>query len=197
MNKHIKSIPDEISIAEFFKLRWSSVAFSNEVPSDEELSSIFTAGSWVSSSMNEQPWRFVIAKHGTELFDSFCNVLAPANQQWACNAGVLIAVLVENNFSKTQSLNIHAWHDVGAAQAYMLLEAAQLGIYGHQMGGFDKEQARELLKLNPSMDIICFMALGYIDTNRPMDENLQKRESTPRTRKPLESFVFNAIEDIN
>ena len=160
MNTNIKVAPLETNISEFIRIRWSTVAFSDQIPSDEELNILFTAASWSTSSMNEQPWRFLYGKRESLVFNELLGFLAPANKRWASNAGVLIAVIAESAFSNG-SHNIHAWHDVGAAQACLLLQGAQMGIYGHQMGGFNREAAREYLSLPESMDIVCMYIQVY------------------------------------
>ena len=58
----MKEAPKETGIHELLRKRWSARAFSDRMISDEELIMLFTAASWASSSMNEQPWRFVYGK---------------------------------------------------------------------------------------------------------------------------------------
>ena len=49
---------------------------------------------------NTQPWRFVVARRGTEAFDRVVGSLAEFNQQWAPNASVLILAIAET---------VHCW----------------------------------------------------------------------------------------
>jgi|GEM_PF-1730608 len=42
--------------------RWSPCAFDGKAVPDDDLRSIFEAARWAASSMNEQPWRFIVAR---------------------------------------------------------------------------------------------------------------------------------------
>lgn len=188
----IKHAPQETGIHELLRKRWSARAFAERMISDEDLYLLFTAASWASSSMNEQPWRFVYGKKGDTVHEQILSTLMPGNASWAGNAPVLIAVMAKNAFNDG-NFNMHAWHDVGAACMSLLLQGADLGIYGHQMGGFDREKAKTVFKYPDSHDIISILALGYLGEAEDLDEPFKSRELMPRTRKSPEEFVFTSF----
>jgi hypothetical protein len=63
----------------------------------------------------------------------------------------------------------------------------------HQMGGVDRDKARNLLEIPADYQIAAAIALGYQDDPDTLgNEELLKRELAPRNRKPLEEIVFSA-----
>ncbi len=191
----MKEAPKETGIHELLRKRWSARAFSDRMISDEELIMLFTAASWASSSMNEQPWRFVYGKKGDRIHEQILSTLMPGNAVWAGNAPLLIAVFAKNTFSDG-NVNLHAWHDVGAACTTLLLQGADLGIYGHQMGGFDRSKAKSEFQYPENHDIISILALGYLGDPQNLEEPFKSREMLPRTRKSPEEFAFTSFTEL-
>lgn len=196
MKKHPKIVPTQYEIHPLLLQRWSARSFSKKIIQLETLNHLFEAASWAASSMNEQPWRFVFGAKDSELFSLMYSTLAGGNQVWAKDAQVLIAVIANTHFADG-SMNLHAWHDVGAASTYLLLQAAELGILGHQMGGFNREIAESHLKIPNHCSIVSIIALGYPDSHEVLPEPFQTREITPRTRKPIHAFVFDSIDKLS
>jgi nitroreductase len=116
----------------------------------------------------------------------------PGNAVWACKAPILMAVFAKNVFNDGNA-NIHAWHDVGAACTKLLLQGAELGIYGHQMGGFDRQKAKDLLQYPDTLDLVSILALGYLGEADALEEPFKSRELTPRTRKSPKEFAFTSF----
>jgi nitroreductase len=196
MKKHPKIVPTQYEIHPLLLQRWSARSFAKKTIQIETLHHLFEAASWAASSMNEQPWRFVFGSKDSELFSLMYSTLAGGNQVWAKDAQVLIAVIANTHFSDG-SMNLHAWHDVGAASTYLLLQAAELGILGHQMGGFKRDIAESLLNIPNHCSIVSIIALGYPDSHEVLPEPFQSREITPRTRKPIHTFVFDSIDKLS
>ncbi len=95
-------------------------------------------------------------------------------------------------FERNSQENRHAFHDVGAAAASLALQATSMGLFIHQMAGFDVSKAKEVYSIPESYEPVAAIALGYLGDPQTLSERLQQRESAPRTRKPLEQFVFSA-----
>ncbi|GAE95151.1 hypothetical protein JCM21714_4362 [Gracilibacillus boraciitolerans JCM 21714] len=57
------------------------------------------------------------------------------------------------------------------------------------MGGFYKDQARELLNIPEQYDIHAVIAIGYQDEKEKLEETFQEREQ-PSTRRPLEETIM-------
>jgi nitroreductase len=172
--------------------RWSGRAFSSREVSKQDLHRIFEAARWAPSSNNEQPWRYVVGVRGTSTHDKISESLMGFNQSWAPKAPVLIVGLAKSKMGNG-SPNMFAFHDLGAASAFLVLQATALGIMSHQMGGVDREKARTLLEIPEDYQIGAAIALGYQDDPDTLgNEELIKRELAPRNRKPLNEIAFAA-----
>lgn len=192
----IKIAATQYPVLDIIKKRWSARAFSEQSIGEQDLYTLFEAASWSPSSMNEQPWVYVYAHRGSELFEQMWSCLAGGNQPWAKNAAVLILSLCRNQFVTNQQTNFHALYDVGAANTVLLLQATTMGIYGHIMGGFDREKTKSTFAISDSYTIATFIALGYLDEPATLEEPFRTREVTPRTRKHIVDFVFDTVEKL-
>jgi nitroreductase len=88
----------EYKINSLFVDRWSPRSMNTEELNDEDIMSLFEAARLAPSSFNNQPWRFIYAKRNTQYWDRLFNLLYEANQVWAKNAAVLVAVISRKNF---------------------------------------------------------------------------------------------------
>jgi nitroreductase len=177
---------------DLIRRRWSPRAFSSRPVEPENLWSLFEAARWAPSCFNEQPWALVYAtKDQPAEFDRLLQCLVPGNMAWAKQAPVLMLSVAKLNFDRNGSPNRHAYHDVGLAAENMVIQALSLGIFVHQMAGFDVEKARETLAIPASHDPVAMIALGYPGELSELAENLRQRETVPRTRKTLAQFVFD------
>jgi nitroreductase len=187
----IKQAHSEDGVLPIFLERWSPRAFADRDVAEEDLRKVFEAARWAPSSSNEQPWRYVVGMRGTETHEKVLQSLVPGNQVWAQKAPVLILGLAKTRFSHNNSPNSYAVHDMGAASAHLVLQAAAQGLTAHQMAGFDREKARTLLGIPEGYEFGSAIALGYQGEPETLpNEELIKRESAPRQRKPLGEFVF-------
>jgi nitroreductase len=174
-----------------FHERWSARAFADREVSKEDLRRVFEAARWAASSNNEQPWRYLVGTRGTQTHRNIFESLVGFNQHWAGKAPVLILGLARARFAKDDRPNLYAAYDLGAASAYLTLQATALGLNTHQMAGFDREKARALLEIPEGYEFGSVIALGYQDEPETLkNEELVKRETAPRHRKPLSEFVF-------
>ena len=118
-------------VLDVIKNRWSARAFSNKTITDEELNTLFEAASWAASANNEQSWQYIYAKKGTGAFDNIWNCLSPGNQPWAKHAAALIVAVTRKTFEANNAVNAYAGHDLGMANAHLLLQARTMNIYCH------------------------------------------------------------------
>lgn len=169
--------------------RWSALSFSENTIKDKDLFCLFEAASWAASSMNEQPWEYLYAYKGTPAFEKMWNCLLEGNKTWSKNASVMIISLAKKNLSRNNQPNRHAMYDTGAANTNLMLQAASLDIYGHQMGGFDLEKTKTDFSINDTYEIACFICLGYLDSPDKLEEKHKIRETTQRKRKHIDEFV--------
>ena len=189
-----KRATTDIPVEDLILRRWSPRAFADTPVSDADLKTLFTAASWAASSYNEQPWRFLVGRKGDEAWNKIFHALTPANQSWTSSAPVLYASLAKKTFSHNGSQNRVAVHDVGAASATLSLQATALGLHTHGMAGFDPEALRAAFGIPNDFDPVACWALGYLGDPDRLPENYKKMELQPRTRKPLQEFVFREWE---
>lgn len=189
--RKIKQARPEEGVLPVIHERWSARAFADRDVSREDLKRVFEAARWAPSSNNEQPWRFVVGTRGTETHRKLHEVLMGLNQSWAGKAPVLILGVAQSTFSRNDMPNQYAVYDLGAASAYLVLQAAALGLTTHQMAGFDRDKARTLLGIPEGFEFGAVIALGYQDHPETLgNEELIRRETTPRERKSLHEFVY-------
>src|SRR5271154_3809357 len=92
--------------------RRSILAFASTSVEPETLASLMEAARWAPSSMNEQPWSFIVAtKANKSDFDRLLGCLIEFNVQWAQHAPVLLLSIAKLNFESTGKTNPHAFHD--------------------------------------------------------------------------------------
>jgi nitroreductase len=184
------SIENKIAIHDLIEERKSPRAFAEKSVEQEQLETLFEAARWAPSAMNEQPWRFIYAtKEDKENFDRLFSCLLEGNS-WARNAAVLFLTVAKKTYDFNGTPNGHAWHDIGLATGNLLLQATDLGLHVHLMGGFKADKAREVLGIPEGYEPVTIGAIGYIGDPETLPEHLRERELAPRTRKPLEELVF-------
>jgi nitroreductase len=188
---NIKLAKTEHEIIDLIKNRWSPRSFSDKPLSKESMDTLFEAASWAFSSGNGQPWKYIYAhRENKESFEKLVHCLMPANQVWAKNAAVLMAVFMHKK-TEHGNPNKTAMHDIGAANATLALQAESMNIYVHVMGGFDAAKTIETLDIDTAeLEPVVFMALGYLGSPEKLEEPFKTRELTPRNRKPVKDFTF-------
>jgi nitroreductase len=181
---------DNISILDVIARRRSLRAFDpGKDISDEALLALFGAARWAPSAYNEQPWRFVYARKGSEAYDKLFSALSPSNQVWVSYAPVLVLVAAKLVNSHNGQSNRHALHDTGLAMGMLSVQATELGINLHQMGGFDHVKAETLFNIPPEFEAVTITAAGYPGNISQLPEALQQREQAPRNRKALSEIA--------
>lgn len=173
------------------KQRFSPRAFAEKSVSEQELKMLFEAARWAPSSRNEQPWRFIYAsKSEIDEYNQLLSLLSEWNQRWAKSAPLLMAAVAKKNFDYKQLPNRHWMYDLGQAVAYLSLQAADLGLFVHQMGGFDAIKAKDVLNLPEDYEVITIIALGYRGNIDRIPEAYHQEEHRIRKRIPVDQFVF-------
>lgn len=183
--------PTEYPVHDLIRSRWSPRAFAAQPVRSETLRSLFEAARWAPSSLNEQPWAYLVAtKDDKENFAKMVSVLVEFNAGWAKSAPVLALAVSELAFAKNNSPNRNAQYDTGAATALLSVEATARGLAVHQMAGFDPEKARQVFQIPANWEALAVLAMGYPGEPDSLPEPLKERELAPRTRKPIAEFVM-------
>ena len=182
----------ESDILEIVKKRRSRRAFLDKSIEQEKIKSLFEAARWAPSSANEQPWAYIYATADQpQLWTKIFEALNEGNKIWAKGAPLLVVSLSRKFFSKNERLNHSAKYDVGAANAFLSLQATHLGLNVHQMGGFDHTVLRQNLNVPENFDVGVVMAIGYPGEPDQLPNHLRERELSPRTRHLQNEFVMN------
>jgi len=160
--------------------------------SGETIKSLFEAARWAPSSSNEQPWAYLYAtKDQPELWEKIFDSLMEGNKLWAREAPLLVVSMVRKNFLKNDKPNGSARFDLGAANAFLSLQATHLGLNVHQMGGFEKEKIIRNLNIPDTHEPVVVLAIGYPGTPEQLAEPFKTRETALRERYTQEFFVMN------
>jgi nitroreductase len=192
-----KPAPTGAGVHELIRERWSPRALSDAPIAAGDLESLLEAAQWAPSSMNEQPWRFVVADRcaNPEMHARVVSTLAPANVVWAQRAPILIVAVAHMTYSRNGAPNRHAFYDTGAAAVQLALQATSLGLGVHQMGGFSPDQARTTLGIPEGFEPVVVLAVGHPGDVAELSEELRARELAPRQRRPLRESVYSGAWD--
>lgn len=185
-----KAAPAEVDVHELIRERWSPRAFADTPVPATLQEQLFEAARWAPSSMNEQPWRFIVADRARDAaaHARLAATLAPFNAGWAGRAPLLLLVLAKDEFSRGGE-NRWAQYDTGLAVAQLTLQATELGLSLHQIGGFDPQAAQQALGIPGGYTPIAVIAIGYAASPETLGPQLAARETAPRTRLALHEWV--------
>ncbi|HEV2859891.1 MAG TPA: nitroreductase family protein [Pyrinomonadaceae bacterium] len=175
-------------VEQLFVDRWSPRAMSGEEIAEEDLMTLFEAARWAPSSYNNQPWRIMYARRGTEHWDKFFGLLVEGNRAWAQNAAALVLFASKETFDfNGQPYPTHSY-DTGAAWENFALQGWLKGYVVHGMQGFDYERARTELSIPEGFRVEAMAAVGRPAPKETLPDNLRQREE-PSDRKELSEIV--------
>ena len=182
----------EAAVMDQIKDRKSLRSYLSKPVEPGKIKSLFEAARWAPSAMNDQPWTYIFAtKDQGELWGKLHSVLNDGNKLWSGNAPLLILSMARNTYRNYGTPNSMALYDLGAANAFLSLQATDLGLNAHQIGGYNREKARELLSITDSYDLGVIIAVGYPGGPELLPEALRVRELSPRYRFSQKEFVHS------
>jgi nitroreductase len=188
---HPKHASTDYQIETCLSQRWSPYCFADKDVSSEDLIAIFEAARWAPSAYNEQPWRYIMARRSDEAaFAKLLSCLVEPNQAWARYAPVLIIGVTMHNFTQNASPNKAAQHDLGLAAGNICAEATARGLCVHQMIGIVPERVCELYNVPDDAEPLTALTIGYPGEGSELPKEVQERDNTPRSRRPLTATVF-------
>lgn len=190
--EHRKHAATQHPVHPLIASRWSPYVFEPRTVEREKLRACLEAAKWAASGYNEQPWSFFVATRDEEAaFANLLGCLVEVNQVWARNAGALMLSVAATTLSRNGKPNGSAFYDVGLAVANLSLQATELGLAVHQMGGFNRSHARAVLGIPEKFEPVTAIAVGYPgDPTSAAEQDLAERDQTTRQRKPQSEFVF-------
>lgn len=182
---------EQSTIHDLLANRRSPRAFSEQPIEPWKIASLFEAARWSPSSANEQPWHFVATTPKDETpYKVLLESLSEGNRRWAAKAPLLVLGVARSMYGNSGRPYRHAWYDLGQSVAHLTVQATDLGLVVHQMGGFDPDKFKQHFPIPEGYEPVVVFTVGYPGRADELPEDLRKREQSPRTRKPLESFVF-------
>ena len=190
---HNMKAETSVPVHEIIATRRSPRSFNETATiNNEDLTAILEAARWAASAFNGQPWRFFVGKRGDEVFTQILSSLGDFNKSWAKNASSLI--LVAGKTTKGDG-SIHADYqfDCGLAVAQLVIETHHRGLIAHQMTGFDKAVAQEVLSITPELLPVVVIAIGTQDAPEKLAGPLLEREMAKRERLPLSELVIKGL----
>ena len=181
-----------MQINKAIKERWSPKAFSEKAVSKKMIELLFEAARRAPSARNEQPWQYYFVERSNKnIFGDILGLLTGINPDWAKESQLFIISVMKKNYDYKNKPNGKALHDIGAANVSIAIQAAEMGLQVHQMGGFDKEKTSEYLKLDPEkFEPVTVFAVGFPDDEREQTTELIQRKKQSESRKEIGEFVF-------
>ena len=159
-------------------------AFADQPVEHEKLAACVDSARLAPSGCNGQPWSFVVVESPDKVAETAKYAMQLGANPYAAGAKAFILVVEERATLKPAISAIvdsqyFAKGDLGAAGAYLCLEAAAQGLGVLQIGMFDRANMRKLLDIPAEKPIAALFAIGY-----PADPKVRNKD-----RKPLDSIV--------
>ncbi|MGQ9905033.1 MAG: nitroreductase family protein [Anaerolineae bacterium] len=185
-----KPTPAEHDIHPLVHARWSPRAFDSHPLEASQILSLFEAARWSPSGGNNQPWAFVLfLADGSEQRRQIEDALTGNNRDWAPRAPLLV-LAVALPHPRVGKLGPYSYYDLGQSVAHLTVQATSMGLFVHQMAGFEADKARQAANLPDDCEPMVVIAIGRYGNLDDLPEMLRERELAPRVRKPLTEFVF-------
>lgn len=171
--------------------RWSPRSYdaAHEL-SQHELLSVLEAARWAPSANNLQPWRFVVVHRAdADYADVIQHGLKGWNQAWSPNASAIIFVAAVTTNPDGKPAHFAAY-DAGLASQNLVLQATDLGLATHIMGGIEAGWVSEHFGIDPSITPLVAITIGKRAAPEALDGPLLEREVAARTRLTLDEIVL-------
>lgn len=175
---------DESLVSPLFMKRHSGKAYDpSKQVSEKQKEALIQAARWAPSSHNDQPWNFIFCdKQLTpEAYENALRSLKEKQQGWVGNAPLLVVVTTRLQLIYKNKPNEWAEYDAGAAAISMALQASDMGLMAHQIGGFDKDKIHQDFQLPQNVKPLTIMVIGYESEPDP----------TPRDRRTIGDNFFS------
>jgi nitroreductase len=178
-------------IAPVLAERWSPRSFNREyLLTQQEALSILEAGRWAPSANNLQPWRFAFISRNDDLHAELCEKgLTGFNQSWAPDASALIVLAVQKTLPDGKEITGRKY-DAGLAASLMVVQAQELGLHTHHIGGIVREEIESLLKLDDNHEVLVVLAVGKVAPAEQLEGPAYEREIAPRVRLSLDEIML-------
>jgi nitroreductase len=174
-----------VDFLELCKLRQSCRNFSDRPVEHDKLVKCVEAGRLTHSGCNAQPWSFIVVEN-----PNLVSEIAKCGQQLKQNAFLgtakaFIIILEEHAvlspvISYFLDSHYYAKGDLGAAAAYVCLEAATQGLGSCHIGVYNRARICELLNIPAEKQFGSVIALGYPASDASRSKNRKSFEDVVR-----------------
>lgn len=172
--------------------RWSPRSFDESYEmSKQEWTAILEAGRWSASANNFQPWRFSIAKRGSEMHAAIAAATSGFNQSWSPRAAGYLVVSVLRENADGVALTT-ARFDAGLAVSQMIIQAQSMGLSVHPMTGIDFPGVTAAAGVTEDLDVVVLLAVGKPAPADRLEGGAYDREIAPRVRLALEDLILKS-----
>src|SRR5262249_16766267 len=153
---------EEAHVSPIFMKRHSGKSYdASKKVSQDQIQALMEAARWAPSSHNDQPWNFIFCDRDLtpEAYAKVLSSFKDTVQQWAKKAPLFVIVTTRLQLLYKDKPNEWADYDAGAAGISMALQAADLGLMAHQIGGFDKAKVRLDFQLPENIKPLAIMVI--------------------------------------
>ncbi len=178
-------------IAPVLAERWSPRSFNRDyLLTQDEALSILEAGRWAPSANNLQPWRFAFISRNDDLHKELCEKgLTGFNQSWAPDASALIVIAVIKTLPDGKEITGRRY-DAGLAAAQMVVQAQELGLHTHHIGGIVHSEIHSMLNMDENTEVLVALAVGKVAPAEQLEGPAFEREVAPRVRHTLDEVML-------
>jgi nitroreductase len=111
------------------------------------------------------------------------------NQAWAPDASALIVMAVQKTLPDGKEITGRKY-DAGLAASLMVVQAQELGLHTHHIGGIVREEIESLLKLDDNHEVLVVIAVGKVAPAEQLEGPAYEREIAPRVRLSLDEIML-------
>jgi nitroreductase len=164
-----------MTVLEAIQKRRSIRKYSERPIEEDKLLRVLEAARLSPSASNQQNWKFVVVRDP----DKRAMLMDAALQQlFVGQAPVIIAACSTKPQGMMTCGQPRYTVDLSIATAYMILEAAEMGLGTCWLGRFDENKVKSILGIPEEIRVVTMFPLGYPDESPP-----------PRSRKKLADIV--------
>jgi nitroreductase len=188
-----KKAETQVPINDLLARRWSGRAYDPDRKlSRRQITALLEAARWAPSCFGDQPWRYIVCDREShpEAWQKACACLSEGNRGWAADAPLLMLAVACMKFSANDNPNRWGQYDTGAAGMSICVQATDMGLMVHQMGGFDAARAKQVFGIPDGHDPMAMIAVGYQLPKEKIPGDRRDREMAPRQRRPLQENFF-------
>lgn len=152
-------------------------SFTDEPVSEEDIHDLLEVARWTGSSMNSQPWKFIVIRD-PDIRRRIGEMAVHA--RYVARAPLAIAIAMPGTDPETDA------YDEARVAERLLIAATAMGL-GAGIGWIEEKDypaIRELLGLTPPAFVRTIVSIGH-----PSEEALKPRTGPGTGRRPLEEFV--------